>query len=191
MLRYHVNAQTLFLSQNKNTSSQVTDRTNYTKTTSRACTKTRAHKKLELKKQNKLCLNTHICAWNFAHNLWKDLRTHFHFCLLSFLVAPFVHRAACASWPRGLGFSRTRLDTSNSLSKGQHAGSPMKSNIKMHIKHPVKTTPQMTRFRDVKVCKNLVTDEIDDHRIQSNYKCTIGLQYPEGKNSTLGIAYAW
>ena len=119
MLRYHVNAQTLFLSQNKNTSPQVTDRTNYTKTTSRACTKTRAHKKLELKKQNKLCLNTHICAWNFAHNLWKDLRTHFHFCLLSFLVAPFVHRAACASWPRGLGFSRTRLDTSNSLSKGQ------------------------------------------------------------------------
>ena len=63
--------------------------------------------KLELKKQNRLCLNTHICAWNFAHNLWKDLRTHFHFCLLSFLVAPFVHRAACASWPRGLGISRT------------------------------------------------------------------------------------
>ena len=54
----------------------------------------------------------------------------------------------------------------------------------------VKTTPQMTRFRDVQVCKNLVTDEIDDHRIQSDYKCTIGLQYPEGKNSTLGIAYA-
>ena len=52
----------------------------------------------------------------------------------------------------------------------------------------VKTTPQMTRFRD---CKNLVTDEIDDHRIQSDYKCTIGLQNPEGKNSTFGIAYAW
>ena len=49
----------------------------------------------------------------------------------------------------------------------------------------------MIRFRDVKVCKNLVTDEIDDHRIQSDYKCTIGLQNPEGKNSTLGIAYAW
>ena len=31
----------------------------------------------------------------------------------------------------------------------------------------VKTTPEMTRFRDVKVCKNLVTDEIDNHRIQS------------------------
>ena len=30
----------------------------------------------------------------------------------------------------------------------------------------------MTRFRDVKVCKNLVTDEIDDHRIQSDYKRT-------------------
>ena len=49
----------------------------------------------------------------------------------------------------------------------------------------------MTRFRDVKVCKNLVADEIDDHRIQSDYKCTIGLQNPEGKDSTLGIAYAW
>ena len=55
----------------------------------------------------------------------------------------------------------------------------------------VKTTPQMTPFRDVKVCKNLVTDEIDDHRIQSDYKCTIGLQYLEGKNSVLGIASTW
>ena len=55
----------------------------------------------------------------------------------------------------------------------------------------VKTTPQMTRFRDAKVCNNLVTDEIDDHRIQSDYKCTIGLQKTEGKNSTLGIASAW
>ena len=55
----------------------------------------------------------------------------------------------------------------------------------------VKTTPQMTRFRDAKVCNNLVTDEIDDHRIQSDYKCTIRLQNPEGKNSTLGIASAW
>ena len=55
----------------------------------------------------------------------------------------------------------------------------------------VQTTPQMTRFRDVKVCNNLVTDEIDDHRIQSDCKCTIGQQYPERKNSTLGIAYAW
>ena len=55
----------------------------------------------------------------------------------------------------------------------------------------VKTTPQMTRFRDAKVCNNLVTDEIDDHRKQSDYKCTIGLQNPKGKNSTLGIASAW
>ena len=56
----------------------------------------------------------------------------------------------------------------------------------------VKTTPQMTRFRDAaKVCNNLATDEIDDHRIQSDYKCTSGLQNPEGKNSTLGIASAW
>ena len=51
----------------------------------------------------------------------------------------------------------------------------------------VKTTPQMTRFRDVKVCKNLGTDEIDDHRIQSDYKCTSGLQNPEGKKSVLGL----
>ena len=36
----------------------------------------------------------------------------------------------------------------------------------------VKTTPQMTRFLDAKVCNNLVTDKIDDHRIQSDYKCT-------------------
>ena len=43
----------------------------------------------------------------------------------------------------------------------------------------VKTTPHITRYRDVKVCKNLVTDEIVDHRIQSDYKCTIWLQYPE------------
>ena len=55
----------------------------------------------------------------------------------------------------------------------------------------VKTTPQMTRFRDAKVCNNLATDEIDDHRIQSDYKCISGLQNPKGKNSTLGIASAW
>ena len=35
----------------------------------------------------------------------------------------------------------------------------------------VKVTPQMTRFRDAKVSNNLATDEIDDHRIQSDYKC--------------------
>ena len=55
----------------------------------------------------------------------------------------------------------------------------------------VKTTPQMTRFRDAEVCNNLFTDEIDDHRIQSDYNCTSGLQNPEGKNSALGIASAW
>ena len=55
----------------------------------------------------------------------------------------------------------------------------------------VKTTPQMTRFRGAKVCNNLATDESDDHRIQSDYKCISGQQNPEGKNSTLGIASAW
>ena len=32
---------------------------------------------------------------------------------------------------------------------------------------------------------------IDDHRIQSDYKCKSGLQNPEGKKSVLGIASAW
>ena len=31
----------------------------------------------------------------------------------------------------------------------------------------VKTPPLLTRYRDVEVCKNLVTDEIVDHRIKS------------------------
>ena len=39
----------------------------------------------------------------------------------------------------------------------------------------------MTRFRDAKVCNNLVADEIDDHRIQSDYKYKSELQNPEGK----------
>ena len=34
----------------------------------------------------------------------------------------------------------------------------------------VKTTPQMTRFRDAKVCNYWLQIRIDDHRIQSDYK---------------------
>ena len=34
----------------------------------------------------------------------------------------------------------------------------------------------MTRFRDVKVCNNLATDEIDDHRIQSDYNMNCNIQ---------------
>ena len=49
----------------------------------------------------------------------------------------------------------------------------------------------MNRFRDAKVCNNLATNEIDDHRIQSDYKYKSELQNTEGKNSTLGIASAW
>ena len=52
-----------------------------------------------------------------------------------------------------------------------------------HVIERVKTTPQMTRFRDGKVCNNLATAEIDDHRIQSDYKCISGLQYPEGERT--------
>ena len=44
-----------------------------------------------------------------------------------------------------------------------------------------------TRFSRVKKCtRNMIIDEIDDHRIQFDYKCTIGLQYPEGKE-----LYTW
>ena len=71
-----------------------------------------------------------------------------------------------------------------------HTKGRREADIQTHTKS-VKTTPQMTRFRDAKVCDNLVTDEIDDHRIQSDHKCTSGLQNPEGKNSTLGMASAW
>ena len=35
----------------------------------------------------------------------------------------------------------------------------------------VKTTPQMTRFHDAKVCNNWLQMKIDDHIIQSDYKC--------------------
>ena len=50
----------------------------------------------------------------------------------------------------------------------------------------------MTRFRDVKVCKNLVTDEIDDHRIQSDYKYTNGLQNPErGETERQDARHLW
>ena len=56
---------------------------------------------------------------------------------------------------------------------------------------PVKTTPQMTRFRDAKVSNNWLQIRIDDHRIQSDYKYKSELQNPEGKKSVLGIASAW
>ena len=43
----------------------------------------------------------------------------------------------------------------------------------------------------MQVCNNLVTDEIDDQKKQSDYKFKIELQNPEGENSTLSIASAW
>ena len=56
---------------------------------------------------------------------------------------------------------------------------------------PVNTTPQMTRFRDAKVCNNWLQKRIDDHRIQSDYKYKSELLNPEGKKSVLGIMSAW
>ena len=50
----------------------------------------------------------------------------------------------------------------------------------------------MTRFRDAKVCNNLATDEIHDHRIKSGQQCESGLQYPERKKTPhFVIACAW
>ena len=57
--------------------------------------------------------------------------------------------------------------------------------------HDVNTTPQMTHFRDAKVCNNWLQIRIDDHRIQSDYKYKSELQNPEGKKSVLGITSAW
>ena len=54
----------------------------------------------------------------------------------------------------------------------------------------VKTTPQMNPFfRDAKVCNNLATDE--NLRSQNTVCLQHEVQHPEGKKSTLGIAYAW
>ena len=38
------------------------------------------------------------------------------------------------------------------------------------------TTPQLTRFRGAKVCSKWLQERIDDPSIQSDYKCTVGLQ---------------
>ena len=65
------------------------------------------------------------------------------------------------------------------------------SNCLSHNSSAVKTTLQMTRFRDAKVCNNWLQIRIDDHRIQSDFKYKSELQNPEGKKSVLGIASAW
>ena len=56
---------------------------------------------------------------------------------------------------------------------------------------PVAATPQMTRFRDAKVCNKWLQVRIHDHRIQSDYKYKSELQNPEGKKSVLGVTSAW
>ena len=55
----------------------------------------------------------------------------------------------------------------------------------------VKTTPQMTRFRDAKVCNNWLQVRIDDHRIQSDCKYKSELQNVERKKSVFGITSVW
>ena len=72
------------------------------------------------------------------------------------------------------------------------AGNHQARETAVHVRvHSVKTTPQMTRFRDAKVCNNWLQIRIEDHRIQSDYKYKSELQNPEGKKSVLGITSAW
>ena len=66
-----------------------------------------------------------------------------------------------------------------------------RSDVELSLPLSVKTTPQMTRFRDAKVCNNWLQIRIDDHRIQSDYKYKSELHNPEGKKSVLGITSAW
>ena len=98
--------------------------------------------------------------------------------------------------------SHSHTDTQHNYTNQPNNHQPTKTHTNTQTPTPTHRTRTHTltsckdntsndRFRDVQVCNNLVTDEIDDHRIQSDYKCIIGLQYPEGKNSTHGIAYAW
>ena len=49
----------------------------------------------------------------------------------------------------------------------------------------------MTRFRDGKVCNNLATDEIDDHRIQSDYKCKVDCNIQKGRLHTWYCVCVW
>ena len=42
------------------------------------------------------------------------------------------------------------------------------------LRSTVNTSPQMTRFRGVKVCSKWLQERIDDHNIQSNYKYKSG-----------------
>ena len=121
-------------------------------------------------------------------------------------VRVFVSSHPCMRW----AFSLTSLTSPSPSSSSSHFSSSSSSSFypstspRLSSKIPcalrqgdgvywrvLQCIPQMTRFRDAKVCNNLVTEEIDDHRIQSDYKCIIGQQNPEGKNSTLGIASAW
>ena len=53
--------------------------------------------------------------------------------------------------------------SSNSFATAKSATAKLKMKMKMKMLpagFPVKTTPQMTRFRDAKVCDNLATEEL-------------------------------
>ena len=55
----------------------------------------------------------------------------------------------------------------------------------------VKTTPQMTRFRDGKVCNNLATDELTITEYSLTTNAQVDYKIQKERNSVLGIASAW
>ena len=55
----------------------------------------------------------------------------------------------------------------------------------------VKTTPQMTLFRDGKVCKKLAADELTIAEYSLTTSTKVNNKIQKEKNSTLGIAYVW
>ena len=94
-------------------------------------------------------------------------------------------------------FSRAHVTNAHTLAQDLTVKDMWIACLRAHQKNDsfvscsVKTTPQVTHFLEAKVCNNLATDEIDDHRIQSDDKCISELQNPEGKTSVLDIASAW
>ena len=120
------------------------------------------------KHQNTVCWVDKICS---KERTIKHDRTQSSFTTHS---QPIASRRLSANLTTTCFCSKTASDT--------HTQSVL------HVHDTRKTIPQMTRFLDAKVCNNLATDEIDDHRIQSDYKCKSEFEKPEGKKFTFGIA---
>ena len=147
------------------------------------------------KKQNMVCLSSGeselkalvggVCQSIATRDQWSKLCK----CSPAMIVL-------CTDSPAALGFvkrkgaSRRTRHVDRAMKPGQrilktHCDSQQVAGCLTKITTPraahrkafgVKTTHHMTRFRDGRVFKNLATDEIDDHRIQSDYKWTTKIQ---------------